>query len=523
MTFLYDDKKISTFYAESLSYTIANDYLKRDEVIDLIDQLSSILGQSDWIQQYILLTVKYKIEDYIFSRDQFVASVENALSGPVYQPAIELFAGAIGRVLDKGMFINTVPFFDSDLYGFNRRYLEPKSRDSRILVTIRDGLNENFSNDLWPFGGSANLLDHAVFMEIGKPLSLEEAKRRGLGYFSTRIGLLKNHESRELFNSVDFGRFNLERRFFQKIVAVLIYSVFYWKRLYRLFDIRLTIEGEERQFLPFFKKLAAYSYDGVGRIIGIQRSESYFPIKTLGPEIARDMYFSWSKTFEFLHCNETLPNEIVLATAAHRKRDVGGYRNIAVGDKNDRRLVVGFDNIYGNLGNPLTSRSYERFIQLFIELLVRHEDINVLIKLKSPRNSLHPIFSSCGAIKQFIDDDRLTLWREPRTDVLSFKDVGSLFIGMGVSSAISELGLRGYNAVNFDVMGVRSFHPLYQEPYREVIFDSDSELLARCGELFEGKIGRLGYWPEFSDSLAGQPSSFESVIENLLTDGRGND
>jgi len=520
LIFSDDDKKISTFHAESVSYKVASDYLNRSEVVDLIEQVASTLGRKDWLEQYVFLAIKYKIEDYIFSRDRFVKSPENALATPVYQSSVELFAGSIHRLLSKGSFINKLPVFDSDLLGINRKFLEPNSPNSRILATIRDGLDGHFANDLWVFDGSTELLNHVIFLEIGKPNWFNYAKKNELGYFSTRIALLKNYESRRVFKSFDFDKFKIEKTFFENIVSVLVYSIFYWKRLYERFDIRLTLEGEERQFSPFFKKFAGCSYDGVGKIIGIQRSESYFPNKTLGPEITRDIFYSWSTTFESLHLNERFPSKIVLSTSAHNKKIVDSQTEISAGVEKGVRVIVGFDNIYGNLGNPLTERSYDRFIRLFIELLSRHDDINVLIKLKSPRNSLHPIFSSSYELRELVDSGRFRLWEEPRTDILKFKTFGNLFIGMGVSSAISQLGLRGYNAINFDVMGVRSFHPLYNQPYYDVIFDSDAELVSKCGEFLEGKVDRLGHWPESSDESAGQPDCFADVIQQLLIEDK---
>lgn len=519
MTFLFDDKNISTFDAESVSYEIAKKYLNRDEIIELINEIALIFGQPDWVREYIFLAVKYKIEDFVFSRGSQLESVEKALSAPIHHPSVELFAGSIRRLLAKGKFINNIPYFDSDFFGVNRRFLKPKSSNNRILVTIRDGLDEDYSNDLWVFGASRDLLDHAIFLEIGRPNWDRFAKKVGVGYFSTRMGLLKSRESRKVFNSLGFDRFSIEKNFVKNIVAVLVYSVFYWKRLYRLLDIRLTIEGEERQFSPFFKKLAAYSYDGIGSMIGIQRSESYFPNKTLGPEIARDIFFSWSRTFEVLHASECFPRKVVVSIPAHLEKSVNSQKGITIDHEPGKRLVIGFDNIYGNLGNPITESAYGKFINFFVDLLLRYEDVNVLIKLKSPRNALHPVFSSTGKLKQLIDDRRLVLWTEPRTDILKFESIGCLFIGMGVSSAISQLGSRGYNAVNFDVMGARLFHPLYKKPYHDVIFDSSFELLSKCGEFLDGKVARLGYWPESAGGFVSQPDSFRRMIHNFLVDG----
>lgn len=519
MTFLFDEKKIPTCDAESISYELAKQYLNRNQMTELINQISLIFGQPDWVKEYIFLAVKYKIEDFVFSRGYRLESVEKALSEPVCYPSVELFAGSIRRLLAKGEFINKIPYFDSDFFGINRHFLKPKSPNNRILVTIRDGLDEDYANDLWFFDGSRDLLDHAIFLEIGRPNWATCAKKMGIGYFSTRMGLLKSRQSCELFKSLRFNGFCIEEKFIKNIVAVLVYSVFYWKRLYSLLDIRLTIEGEERQFSPFFKKLAAYSYDGVGPMIGIQRSESYFPNKTLGPEIARDVYYAWSRTFEVLHTSECFPKKVIVSIPAHLKKSVNSQMDITIDHEPGKKLVVGFDNIYGNLGNPITESAYEKFISFFVDLLFLHEDINALIKLKSPRNALHPVFSLNKKLIQLIDDDRLTLWTEPRTDILKFESIGCLFIGMGVSSAVSQLGLRGYNAVNFDVMGSRLFHPLYKEPYHDVIFDSSCELLSKCGDFLSGKLTRLGYWPEPVGGFVSQPDSFKSVIRNLLVDG----
>ena len=98
----------------------------------------------------------------------------------------------------------------------------------------------------------------------------------------------------------------------------------------------------------------------------------------------------------------------------------------------------------------------------------------------------------------------------------SLQDRGNLFVGIGISSAISQLGMRGLNAVNFDVLGLRDYHPLYNAPYEDVVFDSESDLLAKsCAILMVASA-------TWATAQARPPKtdnhkSFASIIEQSLT------
>ena len=508
---------ISAVDIELMSYNYATELLSTPQIINLREQVSNILGEEIWVKNYLFLAIKYKVQDYILSQKNSSDTHKRALSTPVKQPNYELFAGSVSRLLNKGNFINRVPFFDSDLFGLNQKYLPPTGCSYRVLVTISDGLDSRYANDLWPFKDATKILENCIFLEIGKPINYDFAKKSGLGYFSTRIGLLKTKETRRAFDSIKFGELNSDEEFFKRIIGTLIYSVSYWERFYKNFEISLTIEGEERQFSPFFKKLALKKTCSGGLIVGIQRSESYFPELSLGPEIARDVYYTWNDIYRLLHWTEDLPSRIVTAYDAHTKKKVSGIEpNGSFMPRVRSKVVIAFDNIYGNLGNPLTAESYERFVKFFVKLLGEVDDATVLMKLKSLRNFSHPVYESVD-LKGLIEQGRFSVWQEPRTDILAFQDRGTLFVGIGISSAISQLGMRGLNAVNFDVLGLRDYHPLYNAPYEDVVFDSESDLLAKSCAILNGRISDLGYWPKPDRQKTDNHKSFASIIEQSLT------
>ena len=141
---------ISAVDIELMSYNYATELLSTPQIVNLREQVSNILGEEIWVKNYLFLAIKYKVQDYILSQKNSSDTHNRALSTPVKQPNYELFAGSVSRLLNKGNFINRVPFFDSDLFGLNQKYLPPTGCSYRVLVTISDGLDSRYANDLWP-------------------------------------------------------------------------------------------------------------------------------------------------------------------------------------------------------------------------------------------------------------------------------------------------------------------------------------------------------------------------------------
>ena len=379
-------------------------------------------------------------------------------------------------------------------YGYPKntlkRYLKelfPKCNTSpthrpMIAVHYNEGLNCRRRNDLnWFWNSGINQKNILIYVDN---LSTPEAFSNELNDFQC-VSLVKNeypywtYRPRARITGIPLSPLDWWVFYYS---MKLLKRINYWKAFYKYFNIKLIYIPEDGLLEAIPQTLAM---DGIGYSIGKQRSELYTSSEISLGHFCKDIYFVWSeRTKKYLTPNYSNIKEII----------VSGYETLpkfedltlSLREKGFKFVVCILDTGHGPTTHSAKSDVEACYNRLF-EL-----PIGFIIKPKKPK--------FFNALNIDIPKDRCVIMENPWGMYPMEAATGTdLSIGMGISSAITEVVVNGQRGIHYDLLNLTS-HEFYEWGKDRLIFNDLDVMIEAIKKHIETK-DNLGDWEEHKFKL----------------------
>lgn len=287
-------------------------------------------------------------------------------------------------------------------------------------------------------------------------------------------------------------------------IKLLMVDVQRWVAFYKYFNIKIVSDVGVQSIESNAQSIALNIVDGVR--IGFQRSAvsmtECIPFLRYN---SNQLFFVWGKEVEIHRGTSNAIKNIIISGYPFDRIFYSDSSNNSVRNELKRRDVKftialfdnAFSNNYGYSKNIMT-----KFYSKFLEWLIQDKEIAIVVKEKkslylNQLRGVHDLLYEAKKTGRFIRLENV-LGRLP-SDASRMADVS---VGIGISSAITEIVIAGYKGIHCDLEGHQS-HPFYRLGYEKIIFNDIDRLIIALKQYKEDPENepKLGDWSFYIDTL----------------------
>lgn len=286
-------------------------------------------------------------------------------------------------------------------------------------------------------------------------------------------------------------------KWIHSIGKCLFKDVQFWSSFYQHFNVTVNYSIEENCEKGFAMAIAFdFMKEKGGIFIGRQRSEIFSPNEVWFGHHPRHVFFSWNKILKMLDKENYGKIQSLVQIGYPYYIDTPQTSNEVniLKNKGMRFIITVFDNSFGK-NNHFSKEEIIQFYHKFLEWAWKLKDIGIIFKSKKP-HLFDFYFSSLPQLLINSCQNNFYIRGNDEFGILPYKVAtgADCSIGIGISSAITELALLGAKGIHYDITKLHQ-HPYYKLGYNRIIFDNLDSLLNNLIHLkINPNSSKIGDW-----------------------------
>lgn len=401
-----------------------------------------------------------------------------------------------------------------------RKHIRRPTNDPCIAVHIIEGVDYAQKSDLfWYTEDSFNPSDIVIVFKNRLPehsgaripeKMLQKLDDLGIFWVCLNKNIVERKDARVWKPSVKRGSLynsftnkirkssSPTERLVQHICKMALKDVDYWSALYQEFNVKIYADVQEGELYNIAQCIALDISGGIR--VGWQRSESRLvPCGEIGYH-PNHVYFTWNQLgSEDAKLNRNRINYTVISGFPYRSavqdHEAITHTKEKLSEHRVKLTIALFDNFFW-WGGIYSLNMMTEFYKSFLQLVINDKDIAIVTKSKKPA-----VFQSLSNLKPLIREAEMTgrwinLPDTVKQTPLDAAKVSDISIGIGISSAISEVVSKGHRGIHLDLNRMY-YHPLYRWGHNQVVFDDLKYLLEKLKVFkstrnFDSILGEFG-------------------------------